>query len=166
MCHPVTLTIWIEVIMLLRNIWVDRYAQTLIIYKWPLNMTNPGFGNTIWPFHLLCLFGKKRNPMGHRRHSHSLKNLTFQILRMAAVVELEHLGKPPEDAIFCLLCRGTIALPDVNYLFRENPKMITDIKISTTVKLKLFPCCPHNKQQGIAERCEKCWYIWNIFLWS
>ena len=56
---------------------------------------------------------------------------------MAAAVELEHLGvledlgepaqveleyfgqppeyfgEPPEEAIFCLLCRGTIALPDV-----------------------------------------------------
>ena len=25
----------------------------------------------------------------------------------------EYFGEPPEEAIFCLLCRGTIALPDV-----------------------------------------------------
>ena len=44
----------------------------------------------------------------------------FQILRMASVVEMEHLGEPPEDAVFCLLCRGTIALPDVNLLHFKN----------------------------------------------
>ena len=56
-----------------------------------------------------------------------LENLTFQILRMAAVVELEHLGKPPEEAVFCLLCRGTIALPDVNFLLRIAGKSTAQI---------------------------------------
>ena len=70
---------------------------------------------------------------------------------MAAAAELEHLGKPPEDAIFCLLCRGTISLPDVNYLLRiANSKISSDmyelliLKISTAVKLKLFLVVRHS----------------------
>ena len=34
---------------------------------------------------------------------------------MVETLQLENMGKPPLDALFCILCRGTILFPNVNW---------------------------------------------------
>ena len=48
------------------------------------------------------------------------KSLTFQMTTMVETLQLEDMGKPPLDALFCILCRGTILFPNVKLIFPNH----------------------------------------------
>ena len=48
------------------------------------------------------------------------KSLTFQMTIMVETLQLEDMGKPPLDALFCILCRGTILFPNVKWIFPNH----------------------------------------------